>query len=82
MTTTTPTPTPIAIHFQMLLLGSAGPAVGDVIGVAGLKRARTSEMLAPITVSRADLWVITMFARVLRGRTEKFPIKSPRGCCM
>ena len=55
MTTTTPTTTPIVIHFHALLLGSTGPAVGDVVGVAGLKRTSTSEMFAPITVSSADL---------------------------
>ena len=53
--TTAPTPTPIAIHFQTLLLGSTGPAVGDVVGEAGLKRTSTSEMFAPIAVSSADL---------------------------
>ena len=55
MMTTAPTTTPIRIHFQSLLLGSTGLAVGDVVGVAGLKRTSTSEMFAPIAVSRADL---------------------------
>jgi len=50
MMTNTPKPTPIAAHFQTLL-GSSGPAVGDVVGVAGLK----TEMPAPIAVSSADL---------------------------
>ena len=58
MMTTTPTTTPITIHFQLLLLGSTGPAVGDVgdvVGVAGWKRTSTSEMFAPIAVSSSDL---------------------------
>ena len=58
MMITTPTTTPITIHFQTLLLGSTGLAVGDVgdvVGVASLKRTSTSEMFAPIAVSRADL---------------------------
>ena len=55
MMTTTPTLIPIAIHFQSLLLGTAAPAVGDVVGVTGLKRTSTSEMFAPIAVSSADL---------------------------
>ena len=52
---TAPTTTPITIHFQSLLLGSTGLAVGDVVGEAGLKRTSTSEMFAPIAVSRVDL---------------------------
>jgi len=54
MMTTTPILTPIAAHFQTLL-GSSGLAVGDVVGVAGLKRTSTSEMFAPIANSSADL---------------------------
>ena len=56
MTTTTPTPTPTppTSHFQALLLGSAGTAIGDVVGVAGL-RTSTTEMFTPIAVSSADL---------------------------
>ena len=55
MIITTPTTTPITAHFQTLLLGSTVPAVGDVVGVADLKRTSTSEMFAPIAVSSADL---------------------------
>ena len=55
MMTTTATPTPIAAHFPTLLLGSSGPAVNDVVGVAGWKRTPTSEMFASIAVSRSDL---------------------------
>jgi len=54
MITTTPTPIPMAAHFQALL-GSSGPTVGDVVGVAGLKKTSTSEMFAPIADSRVDL---------------------------
>ena len=55
MMITAPTTTPITIHFQSFLLGSTGLAVGDVVGVAGMKWTSTSEMFAPIAVSRADL---------------------------
>ena len=54
MITTNPTPIPMAAHFQALL-GSSGPTVGDMVGVAGLKKTSTSEMFASKTDSSADL---------------------------
>ena len=76
-----PTITPITIHFQLLFsLSSIGFLVVVVVPV-GVKRAFIIERVAPIALSRSDLYNTMISTKVLLGKIELFPMNNPGGCC-